>query len=184
MEVAVLLLTIILSAVSAGLATYRLNVCKERLSFRAKKAEEAYCAAEMLESKLTSFFEGRYSLLGISSQTPISEEMESVGECFAKLKMLIGFYFPALGSSFFQATSATATAYRSLKAFETAIDGKERQQQAQLLDATVVDLKDALDALKNNILAVGCKDQEMRPFTFFQRPAKPTNGKRILAVPA
>jgi len=184
MEMAVLILTIVLSAISAGLATYCLNVCKERLSFRAKKAEEAYCAAELLEARLTRFFESRYSLVESGLHPAFSEDSESVGDVFVRLKMLVGFYFPALASSFSCAASAAATSYRSLKAFDAAVDGAERQRQVNQLDATVVDMKDALNALKNAILAAGCEEQTVGSFRLFRRPAKSGNGQRVLAVPA
>jgi hypothetical protein len=184
MEMAVLLLTIVLSAISAGLATYCLNVCKERLSFRAKKAEEAYCAAELLEARLTRFFESRYELVETGLHPTFSEDTESVGDVFVRLKMLVGFYFPALSLSFSRAASAAATSYRSLKAFDAAIDGGERQSQVSQLDAAVVEMKDALNALKNAILAAGCEEQAVGSFTLFRRSAKSVNGQRILTVSA
>jgi hypothetical protein len=184
MELAVLLLTVVLSAISAGVATYRLNVCKERLSFRAKKAEEAYCAAELLESKLTRFFESRYSLVDTGQGQVFAEDMDSIGDVFVRLKMLIGFYFPTLSASFSRAASAAGTSYQSLKAFDNAATREERQRQANLLDTTVVDLKDALEFLKGDILAAGCNEQAGGSFRLFRRPGKSMNARRVLAVPA
>ena len=63
MEFALLLLTILLSATCAGLVTHRLNISKERLSFRVRKAEDVYCTAEQLEDVLNNFFADSYSLV-------------------------------------------------------------------------------------------------------------------------
>lgn len=182
MDMAVLVLTILLSTISAGVATYCLNVCKERLSFRARKAEEAYCAAELLESQFTRFFESRYSLVETGPHPAYAEDMENIGDVFVRLKMLVGFYFPALSSSFSCAASAAATSYRSLKAFDAAVDSEERQRQVSVLDTAVAELKDALNALKNAILAAGCEEQAVR--VPFRRPAKSATGQRILTVSA
>ncbi len=186
MEFALLLLTILLSATCAGLVTHRLNVCKERISFRAMKAEEIYCVAEKLEGILSDYFANNYSLIDeyLQGEIEVSAEVaEAVGQHFSRLKMLTGFYFPTLRSSLSRVTSAASSSYAALHAYHKASrDGKE--QLAQILDTSVVDLKDAFEAMKTNILIVGEREQVGSKLALFKRQPKAVGASRVLTVAA
>lgn len=184
MEIALLLLTILLNAGCAGLVTHRLNISKERLSFKAAKAEEIYCVTDQLECALTHVFASSYSLIDghnhHESEVP-SETTEAIGHDFSRLKMLIGFYFPALRSSLAHVTSATSSSYAMLHAYQKAAK-QEKEQAAQILDTSVVDLKDAFDAMKANILDVGEQEQAAAKLLFFRRRAERSATGRIISL--
>jgi len=184
MEAWVLSITVVLSTASAALATYRLNIGKERLSFRARKAEEVYCTTEMLDARLSTFFERRYSLLANGGLDQSVQERSIIGADIAKLKMLVGFYFVGLSGSLSRTISAAGTSFRCLDAFERAADPAQRDYLMQELDATVVDLKDALEALKQKILEHGSNEDPTRPFKMFRKARKAVPARRIMEVPA
>ncbi len=184
MEFALLLLTILLSATCAGLVTHRLNISKERLSFRVRKAEDVYCTAEQLEDVLNNFFADSYSL--VNHCLPRENEAdakigEAVGQHFSRLKMLIGFYFPGLRPSLSRVTSAAASAYGALQAYNKA-PREEKEPLAEILDVSVVEMKEAFEAMKENILTVGAKEHVGRRLVFLNRSQKAMRSSRVMPV--
>lgn len=184
MEFALLLLTILLSATCAGLVTHRLNISKERLSFRVRKAEDVYCTAEQLEEILNNFFADSYSLINycLARENDVGPEVtEAVARHFSRLKMLIGFYFPSLRPGLSRVTSAASSAYATLQAYKKA-PSEEKESLAQILDVAVVEMKEAFEAMKENILAVGETEHNGLRLAFLKRSQKTLPSSRVMPV--
>ncbi len=122
MEFAFMLITAGLSAVMAGLVTYKVNELKEAKSFRGRKAEELYCAVEALDRELSRFFDGRCTIADSSRRAGGSSDdaLQIAGARLVDAKMLVGFYFPVLSSALARCIAAVATAHASLRLWENA----------------------------------------------------------------
>jgi hypothetical protein len=184
MEIAFLLLTILLSAACAGLVTHRLNICKERLTFRAAKAEELYCVADRLENGLTSFFASSYSLIsGYADSDLESAQATEIGQHLSRLRMLVGFYFPALRTSLARVIAAASTSYATLENYRAA-EKQEKEQAGQTLDTSVAELRDALDAMKSNILTAGEREITPARRKLFKQHRVQGSASRVMSIAA
>jgi hypothetical protein len=185
MDTAYLVLTVVLSAIAAGCSTYYLNVSKDRLWFKHRKAEELYCTVQSLDRELSSFFGTRYSLMGDNtpSSGPEKEALRRAGEHLVTAKMLIGFYFPSISSALARTIAAVASAHQSLKALEAA-HTEDRQKLLAVLDNAVVMLKDALEGLEASIIDIDRPEATRGSPMLFRRPTKQINAGRILRVAA
>lgn len=169
---AILVLTVFASALAAALATYYLNISKDRLVFLGRKSEELYCTIEALDFELSQFFGKRYSLVGAVHPTGDTEGLHRTSTYFATARMLVGLYFPALSPNLMRVCAAAATAQRKLEALE---DAPEISQTDYLetLDASVCDLKDALAAFKVATLTTGRKANGRKFFALSPRAPEP-----------
>ncbi len=185
MELAFMLITVVVSAVMAGLVTYKVNQSKESQCFVGKKAEELYCAAEAIDRELSRFFGDRYSLVGPGrpSATPGEDALQRAGMKLVNAKMLVGFYFPALSPALARTIAAVATAHAGLRLWESA-GASGGGDLVVRLDKDIVGLKDALEAFKAAIIACGRAVNERAAFPALRRPAKPTIEGRVLRVAA
>jgi hypothetical protein len=181
-----MLLTALLSAAGAGVSTFYLNASKDAMTFWGKKAEELYTEAELVDRTLSRYFEEGYSFVQKPTQGSSFDEkaLENAGGHFASIKMLVGFYYPALTSPLTRAISATATAHRMLRGACSA-QQQDRDALLESLDSAVCEVKDALEALKDGILKEGRILSSGKFSALLWRPLKPTSaGGRILNVPA
>ena len=185
METAYLVLTALLGATTAGFSTYYLNISKDRLWFRRRKAEELYCTVQSLDRELSSFFGTRYSLMGDNTRSsePEKEALRRAGEHLVTAKMLIGFYFPSISSALARTIAAVASAHQSLKSLEAA-HAEDRQQLLAVLDNAVAMLKDSLEGLEASIIDIDRPTAKRGPLMLFRRPTKQMNAGRILRVAA
>ena len=185
MELALMFITIIISAVMAGLVSYKVNESKENKCFVGRKAEELYCHAESIDRELSRFFGDRYTLVD-SSQRQVgasNEALHNAGVTLISAKMLVGFYFPSLAPSLARTIAAVATAHGALKLWERA-GANTRDDLVVALDRDVVALKDALESFKAAIIESGRAAGQPAPFVVFRRPAKPAIEGRVLRVAA
>lgn len=185
MELALMLITIIISAVMAGLVTYKINESRESQLFVGKKAEELYFSVEAIDRELSQFFGDRYSLVGSYRRGASSsnDDLQRAGIKLVNAKMLVGFYFPALSPALALTIAAVTTAHASLGVWETA--GESAGDDLLVgLDKDIVALKDALEAFKAAIIETGRTASRRRPLATLTRPAKPMIEGRVLRVAA
>jgi hypothetical protein len=156
MEFAFMLVTAGLSAVMAGLVTYKVNESKEARSFRGKKAEELYRAVEAFDRELSRFFDPRCAIADSSRRAGVSSDdaLQIAGARLVDAKMLVGFYFPALSSALARCVAAVATAHASLRLWESA-DAANRDDLLEGFDRDVVAVKDSLESFKAAIIDSG-----------------------------
>jgi len=156
MEFAFVLVTAGLSAVMAGLVTYRVNESKEARSFRGRKAEELYGAVEAIDRELSRFFDSRCAIADSSRRVGASSDdrLDIAGAKLVDAKMLVGFYFPALSSALARCIAAVATAHASLRLWECA-GGADRDDLLEGFDRDVVAVKDSLESFKAAIIDSG-----------------------------
>jgi hypothetical protein len=184
-ELALMFITIIISAVMAGLVSYKVNESREGKCFIGKKAEELYCHAEAIDRELSRFFGDRYVLVDSARRgvAPGDEALHHAGLLLVNAKMLVGFYFPALAPALARTIAAVATAHGSLRLWERA-GAEARDDLLIALDRDVAALKDALESLKAAIIESGRASGQPAPFVVFRRPSKPALEGRILRVAA
>jgi len=185
MELAFMLITVIVSAVMAGLVTYKINESRESHCFIGKKAEELYCSAESIDRELSRFFGDRYSITGSGRPSATSGEdaLQRAGMKLVNAKMLVGFYFPTLSPALARTIAAVTTAHASLRLWESA--GASGGGDLLVgLDKDIVALKDALEAFKAAIIEQGRAASDRMPFPAFRRPVKPMIEGRVLRVAA
>jgi hypothetical protein len=173
MTPAILILKVFMSGIAAGVATYWLNISKERLLFLGQKSEELYRTLEAVDFELSCFYSKRYSLVGGSPGTAGAENMQRAKAHFATVRMLIGLYFPALTTALSRACAAASTAQRSLEALEVALEAEPRHLINEL-DVSVCEMKDSFDALKGAVLAAGRAANQRKFFA--------PNARRVLQV--
>jgi hypothetical protein len=183
MTPAILILTVLTSAIAAGVVTYCLNISKERLLFIGRKSEELYCVVEALDFELSRFYGLRYSLVGGARRPGDIENLHRANADFATTRMLIGLYFPALWPHLARASAAAATAQSSLEALEDAPQSG-RAPEIEGLDASVCELKDALDGLKTAILTAGHIANKRKFFALSSRSSEAISERRVLQVRA
>ena len=183
MTPAILILTVLTSAIAAGAVTYFLNVSKERLFFIGRKSEDLYCTVEALDAEISSFYAKRYALVGSSDHPAGSENLHRANGHFATARMLVGLYFPALSLDLARAGAAAATAQRSLDTLEHAAEANPGHL-LEALDAAVCDLKDSLDALKSAILTRGPAGKGRALFGPSKQRQDEAHVRRVLQVQA
>jgi hypothetical protein len=185
MEFAFMLITAGLSAVMAGLVTYKVNESKEARSFRGRKAEELYCAVEALDRELSRFFDGRCTIVDSSRRTGGSsnDALQIAGARLVDAKMLVGFYFPVLSSALARCIAAVATAHASLRLWENAGTGN-RDDLLVGLDRDVVVVKDSLESFKAAIIDSGRVANQPTRLIAWRRPTAVGAPSRALRVAA
>jgi hypothetical protein len=151
METTALLLTVVLSAVAAGSASYSLNFSRDKLYFRRMKAEELYAAVEKLDHELTQFFEQSYSLYNNWAQSSAEKADPLANSPFASVHMLTRFYFPSLSPSLHRAFGAAETASQCLTNWRSASE-LDAENLLLLLDGAVSELKHAFHDFKRAII--------------------------------
>jgi hypothetical protein len=183
MTLALLVLTVVASAIAAGAATYFLNISKERLLFVGRKSEELYCTLEALDVDLSAFYSKRYSLVGASEERTGIEHLHRAKAYFATVRMLIGLYFPNLAPDLARVSAAAVTAQHGLEGLEHAAQSG-RAQPIEALDAAVCDLKDAIDGLKAAVLTTGRRANDRKFYAFSWRSPEIVRERRVLQVQA
>jgi hypothetical protein len=181
MTPAIMILTVLSSAIAAGAATYYLNISKERLLFVGQKSEELYRTIEALDFELSCFYGKCYSLVGEARRAAGTEHLHGAKAYFAATRMLVGLYFPALMTALTRASAAAATAERCLETLEDAPESG-RRHLLEALDTSVCELKDALDALKAAILTTGRSANERKFFALSWRSMERVRERTILQV--
>ncbi|MBV8472278.1 MAG: hypothetical protein JO255_16585, partial [Alphaproteobacteria bacterium] len=128
MELVLLFVTIIVSAIMAGLVSYKVNEFRDGKHFIGAKAEELYCNAEAIDRELSRFFGDRYALIGSAHRAAGAgdEALDKAGAVLVKAKMLVGFYFPSLAPALARTIAAVATAHGALTRWERARAGAAR----------------------------------------------------------
>lgn len=186
MQVALLFVTTIVSALTAGCAAYLLNISRDRLWFTANKAEELYCVVDLLELELSKVFARSYSLIE-NSRAPREKrasDFQGAGIHFASARMLVGFYFPLLSATLARSLAAANSAHAALQSCDDA-SAADRESRVVVLDNAVIELKDALEAFKANVVECGRKAQLEGLFALLSRPAPPQrNAGRVMRVRA
>lgn len=186
MQLALLFVTTIVSALAAGCAAYLLNISRDRLWFTANKAEELYCIVDLLERELSKVFARSYSLID-SRRTPTEtrgNDFQGAGIHFASARMLVGFYFPLLSPTLARSIAAATSAHAALQSCDDA-SAADRESRIVALDNAVIELKDALEAFKANVVECGRKAQLEGLFALLWRPAPPKrNAGRVMRVRA
>lgn len=177
--------TIIISAIMAGIVSYKVNESKDGKCFLGKKAEELYCHAEAIDRELSRFFGERYALFDSAwrNEGMGDEALHNAGAILVNAKMLVGFYFPPLAHALARTIAAVATAHGALKVLERAEAGS-RDDFVIALDRDVAALKDALESFKAAIIENGRAAGRPAPFVVFRRPAKRLVDGRVLRVAA
>jgi hypothetical protein len=151
MEAAVLILTVVLSAASAGAVSYSLNLSRDRLHFRRMKAEELYGAVERLDREISRYFQESYSLYSRAVESATDEIDPLATPLFAIVQMLTRFYFPRLCPDLARAAAAAQTAAHRLSGWRAASE-VESEDLLLLLDVSVSELKQALHDFKRAIV--------------------------------
>jgi hypothetical protein len=151
METAVLILTVVLSAASAGAVSYSLNFSRDRLHFRRMKAEELYGAVERLDREIYSYFRESYSLYSKVVEHAADEINPLATPLFATVQMLTRFYFPRLCPDLARASAAAQTAAHRLSTWRAGSD-VESEDLLLVLDASVSELGHALHDFKRAIV--------------------------------
>ncbi len=185
MEFAFMLVTAALSAVMAGLVTYKVNESKEARSFRGAKAEELYRAVEAFDRELSRFFDPRCAIADSSRRAGVSgdDALQIAGAKLVDAKMLVGFYFPALSSSLARCVAAVATAHASLRLWESA-GAANRDDLLEGFDRDVVAVKDSLESFKAAIIDSGRVASQPTGLIALWRPAVAGAPSRALRVAA
>ncbi len=179
-------ITIVISAVTSGLVSYKVNESKDRKRFVGNKAEELYCHAESIDRELSRYFGARYSLIGATRSGLGSgdEALERAGATLVNAKMLVGFYFPSLAPALARTIAAVTTAHGALRRWEAASVTASHDDLVMALDRDVAALKDALESLKAAIIETGRAANQPASFIALHRPAKPGLEGRVLRVAA
>ncbi|HEY1942253.1 MAG TPA: hypothetical protein VGH40_09030 [Roseiarcus sp.] len=186
MELALMFVTIVISAVMAGLVSYKVNESKDGRRFVGNKAEELYCHAESIDREFCRFFGDRYSLVGAARSAIGSgdEALERAGATLVNAKMLVGFYFPSLAPALARTIAAVTTAHGALRRWEGASGTASGDDLVIALDRDVAALKDALESLKAAIIETGRAASQPASLIVLRRPAKPALEGRVLRVAA
>jgi hypothetical protein len=185
MDFAFMLVTAGLSAVMAGLVTYKINESKEVRRFRGRKAEELYRAVETLDRELSRFFDGRCAIADSNRRAGGSSDdaLQIAGATLVDAKMLVGFYFPELSSALARCIAAVATAHASLRLWENASAGR-RDDLLVGLDRDVVAVKDSLESFKAAIINHGRAAIQSTRLMASLRPVAVNAPSRALRVAA
>jgi hypothetical protein len=152
MEATALLLTIVLSAVAAGVASYSLNYSRDRLHFRRLKAEELYSAVEKLDHELNRFFGRSYSLCTNTISRFADSDDLPPNSLFASVHMLTRFYFPTLSANLMRVFAAAETASERLARCRSANE-VDLEEGLLLLDGAVSELRLGFRDFKGAIVA-------------------------------
>ena len=175
------LLTVLLSAAAAGVSTYYLNRSKETLSFFGQKREELYSQVESLDYELSKFFERNYCLTGDAPQEIDHQGVRHASKHIANVKMIVNFYFPLFSHALARVMAATETAHRALSAAQQS--KTDRDPLFIAVDATVCELKDALEDMKAAILKDGPATRATTLAAhLWRRPKSIPASRRILQV--
>lgn len=181
-----MLVTIVISAVMAGLVSYKVNESKDAKGFIGKKAEELYCDVEAVDRELSRFFGDRYALVESERRAGDAgvEALQSAGAMLVNVKMLVGFYFPSLSPTLARTIAAVTTAHGALKQWERS-GPAARDALLIALDRDVAALKDALESFKAAIIESGRAAGRPAPLVSFRRQARSSAIEgRILRVAA
>lgn len=186
MELALLFITIIVSAVMAGLVSYRVNEFRDGKQFIGAKAEELYCHAEAIDRELSRFFGDRYALINSAQRAAGAgdEALEKAGAVLVNAKMLVGFYFPSLAPALARTIASVTTAHGALHRWERARAGAARDELVIALDRDVAALKDALESFKAAIIETGRAAGQPAPLLALRRSDKPVAEGRVLRIAA
>jgi hypothetical protein len=180
MEAVALVLTIVLSTACAGGVTYSLHASRDRLFFFRVKAEELYRAIDALDCELSEYFARRYSLLDRRAQHPPNDVEALSNPLFVVVKMMIGFYFPALAAALARMLAAAESATYALLRCDGAPD-VQREDLVLVLDEAVSELRDALHALKQTLIAHQTKRPNLAAMLTFGSKSLGVSG-RVLQV--
>jgi hypothetical protein len=173
----------ILVVACSAMATYIISISRERLWLRSKKSEELYHKAEEVYVDLSSFFTERYDLTQMAMYPRSGSELSTLNRHIVDLRILVGLYFPDLGSNLSAVLAAIATAFDRLRLAE-ASDESNREHALQALDFALSSLKDSLDQFKNNILSIGRVDKIGRVFDMVLNRTRHGQSERVLSVAA
>ena len=174
------MLQIVACVATAATTTFLIVESRERRQFLSGKAEDLYTLVETVDRDLTDFFAHSYAL--ISEGHPYRPHTEfawnKLVQESAKVRMLVGFYFPSLWPQVKRSDAAVSTTVNALQDFQ-----RDRLDENALvtLDNLVVDMKDALDALKHSVV-VAHRDGRGLPFGFRRREKAPEAAARALRV--
>jgi hypothetical protein len=181
MSLSLSILQILACAATAATTTYLIVESRERRQFFSTKAEELYTLVETVDRDLTDYFAHSYSLIaeGHSYRPHTEFEWSKLMQESAKLRMLVGFYFPSLWPQVKTCDAAVSTTADALQRFQN----NQGDESALLtLDNLVVDMKDALDALKHAVV-VAHRDGRGHPLGLRRRPdAAPAQSRTVRAA--
>ena len=151
MSISLALLQLVASVATAATATYLIVESRERRQFLSAKAEDLYTAVETVDRGLSDFFGQAYTLIcdGRPLRPSTDFAWSKLQQEQAKVRMLVSFYFPTLWPEVKRGDAGVATAVAALAEYEL----HHPEESALLaLDHVVLDMKDALEALKHAVV--------------------------------
>jgi hypothetical protein len=168
MSLSLSILQILACAATAATTTYLIVESRERRQFFSSKAEELYTLVESVDRDLTDYFAHSYSLVaGGHSYRPQTEfAWSKLMQDSAKLRMLVGFYFPSLWPDVKKCEAFVSSTADELQHFQ---DNRGDESALLTLDNLVAEMKEALDALKHAVI-VAHHDGRGHPLGLRRRP--------------
>jgi hypothetical protein len=175
MSLSLSILQILACAATAATTSYLIMESREQRQFFSAKAEELYTLVEAVDRDLTDYFAQSYSLVaeGHSYRSHTEFAWSKLMQESAKLRMLVGFYFPSLWPEVKRSDAAVSTTVDALQHFQ---NNQADENALVTLDNLVVEMRDALDALKHAVV-VAHRDGRGHPLGLRRRPdaAAPPN---------
>jgi hypothetical protein len=139
---------------SSAIVTYYINISRERLWIRSKKAEEIYRNTEEIDFKFSQCFGQNYNLIQTAVCKDKSENIFVINSTLVDLNVLVGLYFPSMCGHLSVLVGSVSTAFHWLEVAE-ATDEANIEHALQSLDLAVASAKDAFNQFKTNVLSVG-----------------------------
>jgi hypothetical protein len=165
---------------ASTIASYAVNVSRERLWLRSKKTEDIYFKADELGHQLSFFFKSRYDLVQLKTSPRESQDIRALNRQLSELNVLVGLYLPALGGSLSAVLAATSSAFHWLGIAETSTE-VDKEHAFHSLDFAVCEIKSAVDNFKKQALCVGSVDGVGKIYDLVLNYRRRVQANRILA---
>ena len=152
MSLSIAMLEIVACAATAATTTYLIVESRERRQFLYSKAEELYTLVEAADAEMTEYFAEAYPAFADNKPAPPRAEasLARARQCATKIRMLVGFYFPAVRAPLKATDNAAAAALTASRACGI---GDADENALLRLDHDVIEMKDSYEALKYAVVS-------------------------------
>lgn len=135
--------------IAAALVSAYVNVSRERLWLRAKKAEDLYRAVEDAQASMATAFAAKLDLA--KGRPPQSFAQEAIIRGLTDVKVAVALYFPEVRRELACVDAGARTLVAALHSIETYETNGVHDQICNLDDA-ICNLRDAFEMLKGAVL--------------------------------
>lgn len=167
----------------SAVATYAINISRERLWLLSQKTEEIYFKSDELCYQLMFFFQNRYDLVQQTTFPREPQDIRALNRQLSELNVLVGLYLPALEGPLSAVLAAASSAFHWLGVAETC-EIADKEHALHSLDFSVSETRTAFERLKKEALKVGSVDRIGRVSDLLLHGARRERAQRILAVSA